>query len=84
MTYVGKEYKKEWIYVNVWASQVVLVVKNPFASAGDVIDTGSIPGWEDPLEEGMSTHSNILALRISWTEGPGGLQFMGLQRVGND
>ena len=81
MTYVGKEYKKEWIYVNVLASQVVLVVKNPFASAGDVIDTGLIPGWEDPLEEGMSTHSNILALRISWTEGPGGLQFMGSQRV---
>ena len=40
MSYVGKEYQKEWIHVNVWASQVALVVKNPFASAGDVIDTG--------------------------------------------
>ena len=29
--------------------------------------------WEDPLEEGMATHSNILAWRISWTEEPGGL-----------
>ena len=33
-------------------------------------------GWEDPLEEGMATHSNILALRIPWTEEPGGLQAM--------
>ena len=30
-------------------------------------------GWEDPLEEGTATHSNILAWRISWTEKPGGL-----------
>ena len=41
-------------------------------------------GWEDPLEKRMATHSNILAWRILWTEGPGGLQFMGLQRVGRD
>ena len=33
-------------------------------------------GWEDPLEEGMATHSSILAWRIPWTEKPGGLQFM--------
>ena len=38
-------------------------------------------GWEDPLEEGMATHSSILAWRIPWTEEPGGLQSMGLQRV---
>ena len=31
-------------------------------------------GWEDPLEEGMATHSSILAWRIPWTEDPGGLQ----------
>ena len=36
-------------------------------------------GWEDPLEEGMVTHSSILAWRIPWTEEPGGLQSMGLQ-----
>ena len=36
---------------------------------------------EDPLEEGMATHSSILAWRIPWTEEPGGLQSMGLQRV---
>ena len=41
-------------------------------------------GWEDSLEEGMATHSGILAWRISWTEEPGGLQSMGLQRVGHD
>ena len=33
-------------------------------------------GWKDPLEEGMATHSSILARRIPWTEEPGGLQFM--------
>ena len=36
-------------------------------------------GWEDPLEEGMATHSSILAWRIPWTEEPGGLQSMELQ-----
>ena len=35
--------------------------------------------WEDPLEEGMATHSSILAWRIPWTEEPGGLQTMGSQ-----
>ena len=38
-------------------------------------------GWEDLLEEGMATHSSTLAWRIPWTEAPGGLQSMGLQRV---
>ena len=38
-------------------------------------------GREDPLEEGMGTYSSILAWRIPWTEEPGGLQSMGLQRV---
>ena len=41
-------------------------------------------GREDPLEEGMATHSSILAWRIPWTEEPGGLQSMGSQRVGHD
>ena len=41
-------------------------------------------GWEDPLEEDMTTHSSILALKISWTEEPGRLQFKGSQRVGHD
>ena len=41
-------------------------------------------GQEDPLEEGMATYSSILAWRIPWTEEPGGLQSMGLQRAGHD
>ena len=41
-------------------------------------------GWEDSLEKEMATHSSILAWRIPWKEEPGGLQSMGLQRVGHD
>ena len=41
-------------------------------------------GWEDPLEEGVATHSSILAWRIPWTEELGGLQSMGSQRVGHN
>ena len=37
-------------------------------------------GWEDRLEKGMATHSRILAWRIPWTEEPGGLQYLGLQK----
>jgi len=40
-------------------------------------------GWEDPLEKEMATHSSTLAWKIPWTEEPGGLQSMGLQRVGH-
>ena len=60
------------------------VVKNPPANAGDVRDVGSIPGSENPLKEGMATHSSTLAWRIPWTEELGGLQSMGLQRAGHD
>ena len=41
-------------------------------------------GWEDPLEKVMATHFSILAWRIPWTEEPGRLQSMGLQRAGHD
>ena len=47
-------------------------------------DAGSSLGWEDPLEEGMATHSSTLAWRIPWTEERGGLQSIGSQRVGHD
>ena len=40
-------------------------------------------GQEDPLEEGMATHSSILAWRVPWTEEPGGLQSKGSHRVGH-
>ena len=55
------------------------MVKNLFISAGDVRDSGSIPGSEDPLEKETASHSIILAWKIPWTEEPGGLQSMGLQ-----
>ena len=41
-------------------------------------------GWEDLLEKEMAIHSSILAWKIPWKEEPGGLQSMGLQRVGYD
>ena len=41
-------------------------------------------GWEDPLEEEMANRSSILAWKIPWTEGLGGLHSMGSQRVGHD
>ena len=41
-------------------------------------------GWKDPLEKEMATHSSTLAWKIPWTEEPGRLQSMGLQRVGHD
>ena len=60
------------------ASQVVLVVKNPPASAGVCL----IPGLGRPPGEENATHSSILAWRIPWTEEPGRLQSIRSQRVG--
>ena len=57
------------------------MVKNSPASAGDVKKAGSIPGSGRPLEEGILTHSSILAWRIPWTGEPDGLQSIGSQRV---
>ena len=52
------------------------MVKNPPANATWVQSLD----WEDPLEEEMATHLSILAWKIPWTEEPGGLQSMGLQK----
>ena len=60
------------------------MVKNPPANAGDIETWVQSLGWEDPLEEGMASHSSILACRIPWTEEPGGLQSMGSQRIIHD
>ena len=54
------------------------------AKAGEVRDVIRSLGREDPLEEGIATHSSILAWRIPWIEEPGGLQSMGSQRIGCD
>ena len=61
-----------------WASLEAQMVKNPPAMQETWVRS---LGWADPLEEGMATHSSILAWRISWTEEPGGLQSMRSQRV---
>ena len=55
------------------ASQVMLVVKNPRANVEAQEMWVQSLGWEDSLEEGMATHSSILAWKILWTEEPGGL-----------
>ena len=62
-------------------SQVALVIKSLSANAGDIRDTGSIPGSGNPLKEGMATHSDILGWRIPWTEEPGGLQSIKFQSI---
>ena len=60
------------------------MVKNPSVSAGDIETQVRPLGGEDPLEEGMATHSRILAWRIPWTEKPGRLWSTGSQRTGHD
>ena len=62
-----------------WASLMAQSVKNPPAMQETWVRA---LGWEDPLEEGMATHSSILAWRIPQTEEPGGLQPMGSQTEG--
>ena len=59
------------------ASLVAQTVKNPPAMRETWVQS---LGWEDPLKEGMATHSSILAWKIPWTEEPGGLQSMAPSR----
>ena len=61
-----------------------LLVKNPPAMQEPQEMWDQSLGWEDPLEEGMATHSSIHFRRIPWTEDTGGLQSMGLHRVGHE
>ena len=60
------------------------MVKNPPDNAGDTEIWAPSLSQEDPLEEGMATHSSILAWRDPGTEEPGGLQSIELQRVGHE
>ena len=61
------------------------MVKNPPAKAANIRDIGLILDQEDPLENGMATHSiSTLAWRTPWTQEPGRLQSMGSYRVGHD
>ena len=65
----------------IWASLVAQMVKNLPAMQEPGVQS---PGQEDPLEKEMATHSSIIAWRMPWTEEPGELQSMGLQRDGHD
>ena len=67
--------------IYMWASLVAQMVKNLLAMQETRVQFLVQDG---PLEEEMATHSSSLAWRIPWTEEPGGLQSMGLQRVGHD
>ena len=60
------------------------MIKNPPASEEDLRMRVLSLSQKDPLEEGIATHSSILAWRIPWTEEPDGLLFIGLQRGGHD
>ena len=57
------------------------VVMNEAANAGDIRDLDLIPGLERCPEKTMAIHYSFLAWRIPWTEEPGGLHYMGSQRV---
>ena len=60
-------------------SLVAQTVKNLLVMQENIKDTGSILGWEDPLDEDMPTHSGTVAWKIPWAEEPSGLLSMGLQ-----
>ena len=89
----GEEQKEFLWFINVsfkvtptsqWAFQVVQSVKNlPAMQEIQEMWVWSL-GQEDPLEEGLATHFSILARKIPWTEEPGGLPSIGLQRVGHN
>ena len=70
--------------IDTWDFPSGSVVMNLPANAEDSGDVVWSLGWKHPMEEGMETHSSILAWRIPWTEEPGELQSMGSQRVGHD
>ena len=63
---------------------MALEVKNPPANAGDKQMQVPPLSQEDPLEESLTTHSSILAWGNPWTEEPGRLQSIGLQRIGHN
>ena len=78
MRYTHTEWKSYQCYQ---ASLVAHMVKNLPAMQETWVQS---LGWEDPQGKGMATHFSILAWNISWTEEPGGLQFMGSQRAGHN
>ena len=67
-----------------WASQVVLVLKNPLANAGDIRDVSLLPRLGRSSGGGRGNSLHYSCPESLWTEESGGLQFMGQQRVGHD
>ena len=65
-------------YKDIWASLVAQMVRNLPAMQETWVQS---LGWEDPLEKGMATHSDVLVWRIPWTEDPGKLQFVGCKEL---
>ena len=80
IVYLVKALNPVWTDPTHVASPVAQMVKNLPAMQETLVQS---LGQEDPLEKGISTYSSILAWKIPWTE-PGGLQSLGLQRVGHD
>ena len=68
----------ELLTIHFWASLMTGMVKD--LPAMQETQVRSL-GWEDPLQEGMSTHSSILAWKIPWMEEPGRLQSMGCKKL---
>ena len=65
-------------YRDIWASLLAQMVRNLPAMQETWVQ---YLGWEDPLEKGMATHSDVLVWRIPWTEDPGKLQFVGCKEL---
>ena len=73
--------KIEYVNTDNTVSLMVQMVKNPPVMQETQVQSLS---QEDPLEKGIAIYSSTLAWRIPWTEEPGRLQYIGLQRVGHD
>ena len=71
---------RNYLWPCMWVSLVAQMVKNLSVMQETLVPSLS---WEDPLENGMATHSSILAWRITWAEEPSKLQSMGSQRTGH-
>ena len=75
MDYMVCGVSKSWTWLSNFHFHITFSGKEPACQfrRRDIKEAGLIPEWEDPLEEGMATHSSILAWRTPWTQEPGGL-----------
>ena len=80
---MSQSYFGRW-YIHLWGFPSGSVVKKPPAMKESQEMQVRFLGWEDPLEKGVAIHSSILFWRIPWREEPGGLRFVGSQRVRHD